>query len=147
MEPFKIDIDPAELADLRRRIADTRWVRQAGGDDWDRGVPESYLRELAGHWQHRYDWSAAQDELNRLPQYLTEIDGATVHFVHSPSSAPGAVPILITSGWPGSLAEFLDVVGPLNAEGFHVVIASIPGYGFSTPLTEPGWDIPRAARA
>ncbi|GAA3233983.1 epoxide hydrolase family protein [Dactylosporangium siamense] len=147
MEPFKIDVDPAELADLHRRIAGTRWVRQAGGDDWDRGVPEAYLRELAEHWLHRYDWSAAQDELNRLPQYLTGIDGATVHFVHSPSSAPDAVPILITSGWPGSLAEFLDVVGPLNAEGFHVVIASIPGYGFSTPLTEPGWDIPRVARA
>jgi microsomal epoxide hydrolase len=147
MEPFRIDVDKAELDELRRRIADTRWVRQAGGDTWDRGVPESYLRELADYWQDDYDWYAAQDELNRIPQYTTTIDGATVHFAHVPSPVPDAVPVLITSGWPGSLAEFTDVIGPLNAEGFHVVIASIPGYGFSTPLTEPGWGAPRVARA
>ena len=147
MKPFQIDVDKAELDDLWRRIAGTRWVRQAGGDGWDRGVPESYLRELADYWQNGYDWFAAQDELNRIPQYTTTIDGATVHVVHARSAVPDAVPVLITSGWPGSLAEFIDVIGPLNACGFHVVVASIPGYGFSTPLTEPGWDVPRVARA
>ncbi|GAB3834795.1 hypothetical protein GCM10027610_031090 [Dactylosporangium cerinum] len=111
MEPFKIDVDPAELADLHRRIAGTRWVRQAGGDDWDRGVPESYLRELAEHWQRGYDWPAAQDELNRIPQYLTGIDGATVHFAHSPRRRPtpcrsssrraGPAPSPSSSTWSG----------------------------------------------
>jgi pimeloyl-ACP methyl ester carboxylesterase len=156
MRPFQIEIPQADLDDLRHRIAATRWPDELPGVGWERGVPLGYLKELAEYWRTGYDWRAAQAELNRYPQYLTEIDGGTVHFLHVTSPEPGAVPLLITHGWPGSFVEFLDIIGPLTdprghggdpANAFHVVIPSIPGYGFSRPLQQTGWDVPRIANA
>lgn len=156
MEPFRIDIPQADLDDLRRRLADTRWPDELPDVGWDRGVPLGYLRELADYWRTEYDWRAAEARLNSFPQFVTEIDGATVHFLHVRSPEPDALPLLLTHGWPGSVAEFLDVIGPLTdprahggdpADAFHVVIPSIPGYGFSRPLPATGWDVPRIANA
>jgi microsomal epoxide hydrolase len=156
MHPFRIDIPQADLDDLRRRIADTRWPNELPGVGWDRGVPLGYLKELADYWASSYDWRAAEARLNAYPQFTTEIDGATVHFLHVKSSEPDAMPLLLTHGWPGSVVEFLDVIGPLTdprahggdpADAFDLVIPSIPGYGFSQPLTQTGWDVPRIANA
>jgi pimeloyl-ACP methyl ester carboxylesterase len=156
MRPFRIEIPQTDLDDLRRRITATRWPDELPGVGWDRGVPLGYLKELADYWGSGYDWRAAETELNRYPQYLTEIDGATVHFLHIASPEPDAVPLLLTHGWPGSFVEFLDVIGPLTdprahggdpGDAFHLVIPSIPGYGFSRPLQQTGWDVPRIANA
>jgi epoxide hydrolase len=156
MHPFRIDIPQADLDDLRRRIAETRWPDELAGVGWERGVPLGYLRELADYWAQSYDWRAAEARLNSFPQFTTEIDGAVVHFLHVRSPEPDAMPLLITHGWPGSVAEFWDVIGPLTdprahggdpADAFHLVIPSIPGYGFSRPLRETGWDVPRIANA
>ncbi|MFM9372914.1 epoxide hydrolase family protein [Streptomyces sp. Da 82-17] len=156
MQPFRIEIPEADVADLRKRIAEARWPVDTAGADWQRGVPQEYLKELAGYWLESYDWRAAEEELNRFPQYTTEIDGATVHYLHVRSAEPNALPLLITHGWPSSVAEFLKVIGPLTdpvahggrpEDAFHVVIPSIPGYGFSGPLPETGWSIPRVAGA
>ncbi|MEV0694676.1 epoxide hydrolase family protein [Streptomyces sp. NPDC050388] len=156
MDPFRIDIPESQLADLHRRIASTRWPVTVSSPEWERGVPVGYLRELAGYWQSDYDWRAAERELNQYPQFTTEIDGANVHFLHIRSAEPDARPLLLTHGWPGSIVEFLDVIGPLTdprahggdpADAFHLVIPSLPGHGFSGPITEPGWDVPRVARA
>ncbi|MEU8122593.1 epoxide hydrolase family protein [Spirillospora sp. NPDC049024] len=156
MRSFRIDIPQAELDDLHRRIAATRWPDDLGGPGWDRGVPLGYLRDLAEYWRTGFDWRAAEAELNRYPQFTTEIDGATVHFLHVRSPEPDARPLLLTHGWPGSVAEFLDVIGPLSdprahggdpADAFHLVIPSLPGYGFSAPLRDTGWDVPRIAAA
>ncbi|MEU2172478.1 epoxide hydrolase family protein [Micromonospora chersina] len=156
MEPFKIDIPQADIEDLHRRLTATRWPQELPGVGWKRGVPLDYLRELAEYWRDEYDWRSAEAELNQIPQYTTEIDGATIHFLHVRSPEPDATPLLLTHGWPGSVAEFLDVIGPLSdprahggaaADAFHLVIPSIPGYGFSQPLAETGWDVPRIAAA
>ncbi|WP_018657691.1 epoxide hydrolase family protein [Actinomadura flavalba] len=156
MRPFRIEVPQDDLDDLNRRLAATRWPDELPGEGWARGVPARHLRELADHWQHKFDWRAAEAELNRYPQYRTEIDGATVHFLHVRSAEPGALPLLLTHGWPGSVAEFLDVIGPLTdprahggdaADAFHVVVPSIPGFGFSTPLRDTGWNARRAGRA
>jgi microsomal epoxide hydrolase len=147
MRPFAVDVPQADLDDLRQRLTRTRWPdAHAGG--WERGVPLPYLRELVRYWCEDYDWRAAEARINAHPQYITEINGATVHFLHVRSPEPGAVPLLLSHGWPGSVVEFLNVVGPLTdprAHGldpdtaFHVVIPSLPGFGFSQPLT-PGWE-------
>ncbi|WP_433202080.1 epoxide hydrolase family protein [Dactylosporangium sp. CS-047395] len=156
MRPFQIAIPPKDLDDLRRRLAETRWPPAGPGTDWERGVPLEYLRELTQYWQAGYDWRAAERWLNSFPQFIEEIDGVDVHFVHVRSAEPDATPIILTHGWPGSFVEFLDIVGPLTdprahggdpADAFHVVIPSIPGFGFSSAPTEPGWDVPRVARA
>jgi microsomal epoxide hydrolase len=156
MQPFRIDIPQADLDDLHRRIADTRWPDELPDVGWDRGVPVGYLKDLAEYWRTTYDWRAAEARLNAYPQFITEIDGADIHFVHVRSPEPDALPLLLTHGWPGSVAEFLDVIGPLSdprahggdpADAFHLVIPSIPGYGFSRPLPEAGWDVPRIANA
>ncbi|MFC8849262.1 MULTISPECIES: epoxide hydrolase family protein [unclassified Micromonospora] len=156
MEPFKLDIPQADIEDLHRRLTATRWPQELPGVGWKRGVPLGYLRELADYWRDEYDWRSAEAELNQIPQYTTEIDGATIHFLHVRSPEPDARPLLLTHGWPGSVAEFLDVIGPLSdprahggaaADAFHLVIPSIPGYGFSQPLAETGWDVPRIAAA
>jgi epoxide hydrolase len=156
VHPFKIDIPQADIDDLHRRITATRWPSELPGVGWQRGVPRGYLRDLAEYWRDEYDWRIAEKELNQFPQYTTTIDGATIHFLHVRSPEPDATPLLLTHGWPGSVAEFLDVIGPLSdprahggdpAEAFHLVIPSIPGFGFSQPLPETGWNVPRVAAA
>jgi pimeloyl-ACP methyl ester carboxylesterase len=133
-----------------------RWPEQLPGDGWSRGVPASYLRELTEYWRTGYDWRAHEARLNEFPQYTTEIDGVDVHFLHVRSSEPGAVPLILTHGWPNSIVEFVDLIGPLTdprahggdpAQAFHVVVPSVPGFGFSTPPRETGWHAARVAGA
>ncbi|MFI2284412.1 epoxide hydrolase family protein [Nocardia beijingensis] len=154
--PFHIDIPQRQLDDLRFRLDATRWPAPLPGDGWDTGVPTAWLRELVDHWRTGYDWRAAEARLNAYPQYTTEIDGQNIHFLHVRSPESGALPLLLTHGWPGSVAEFLDVIGPLSdprahggdpADAFHLVIPSLPGFGFSGPVAEAGWTIERIAKA
>src|SRR3989440_747288 len=156
IKPFRIDIPQADLDDLRDRLARTRWPSPALGDAWSRGVPLDYLRELAGYWRNTYDWRKHEAALNEWPQFTTTIDGTNVHFLHVRSPEPNALPLVLTHGWPGSVVEFLDLIGPLTdpashggdpADAFHVVIPSLPGFGFSGQTTEPGWNTARTARA
>jgi epoxide hydrolase len=156
MQPFRIEIPQGELDGLRRRIAGTRWPNELPGVGWTRGVPLGYLKELADYWHTGYDWRAVERRLNALPQYVTEIDGARVHFLHVRSPEPSATPLLLTHGWPGSVAEFLDIIDPLTdpvahggsaSDAFHLVIPAMPGYGFSGPVAETGWNVGRITRA
>jgi pimeloyl-ACP methyl ester carboxylesterase len=156
IRPFRIDIPQADLDDLRERLARTRWTAQLPGDPWTRGVPVDYLRELVDYWRDGYDWRAQEKLLNEHPQYVTEIDGQTIHFLHVRSPEPDAFPLILTHGWPGSIVEFLDVIGPLSdprayggdpATAFHLIIPSLPGFGFSSPLAGAGWDSSRTASA
>ncbi|HKN95514.1 MAG TPA: epoxide hydrolase, partial [Pseudonocardiaceae bacterium] len=156
MRPFRIEVPQADLDELHQRIAATRWPADPPDTGWDRGVPPGYLRELADYWRTGYDWRAAERRLNGWDQFVTEIDGATVHFLHVRSPEPDALPVILTHGWPGSVAEFVDVIGPLTdpaahggdpADACHVVVPSLPGFGFSGPTADTGWDVPRIARA
>jgi pimeloyl-ACP methyl ester carboxylesterase len=156
MFPFRIEIPQSQLDDLKQRIAATRWPEEIPGADWDRGVPLAYLKELAEYWRTTYDWRAAETRLNQFPQYITEIDGTKVHFLHVRSPEPNALPLVLTHGWPSTVVEFLDVIGPLTDpaahggdanDAFHLVIPSIPGYAFSGPTGQTGWDTARVARA
>jgi pimeloyl-ACP methyl ester carboxylesterase len=156
IHPFHIEIPDAQLGDLRDRLAHTRWPVELPGVGWSRGVPLGYLRELAEYWRTGYDWRAQEAQLNQVPQFTTEIDGQNVHFLHVRSPEPDALPLIVTHGWPGSIVEFLDVIGPLTdprahgadpADAFDVVAPSIPGFGFSGPARETGWDTDRVARA
>src|ERR1700722_6510913 len=156
MRPFKIEIPQSQLDDLKQRLATTRWPDEMPGAGWSRGVPLDYLKELAEYWRTGYGWRAAERYLDKFPQFLTEIDGTQVHFLHVRSANANAMPLILTHGWPGSFVEFIDVIGPLTnpgahggdpAHAFHVVIPSIPGYGFSGPLQDTGWDVRRVARA
>jgi epoxide hydrolase len=156
MHAFRIDIPQADVDDLHRRLAATRWPAEMPGAGWERGVPLEYLKELAEYWRTTYDWRAAEAQLNKFPQFMTKIDGANVHFLHVRSPEPDAVPLIITHGWPGSVAEFVNVIEPLAdprahggdpADAFHLVIPAIPGFGFSGPTDEPGWNITRIASA
>lgn len=154
--PYRIEVDSAELADLRVRLERTRWPEKETVADWSQGVPLAYLRELCDYWAHAYDWRATEARLNAVPQFRTRIDGLWVHFLHARSAEPGAVPLLMTHGWPGSVVEFLKVIGPLTnpaahggdaGDAFHVVCPSLPGYGFSERPASPGWTVQRIARA
>ncbi|WP_232665335.1 epoxide hydrolase family protein [Pseudonocardia sp. TRM90224] len=154
--PFRIDVPQAQIDDLRARLGAARLPAPLPGDGWDTGVPVAYLRELVEHWGTSYDWRQAEQELNKHPQFTTEIDGQRIHFLHVRSAEADAMPLLLTHGWPGSIVEFLDVIGPLTdprshggdaRDAFHVVIPSLPGFGFSGPVTEAGWDTARIARA
>ncbi|MFF4688056.1 epoxide hydrolase family protein [Streptomyces sp. NPDC001307] len=156
IEPFRLSVPQSDLDDLHDRLDRTRWPAELPGAGWEYGVPAGYLRELVRYWRHEYDWRAAEAELNRWPQFTTTIDGAKVHFAHVRSPEPDATPLVITHGWPGSIAEFLDVVGPLTdpvahggdaADAFHVVVPGIPGFGLSGPTTERGWEARRVADA
>ncbi|MEU9691363.1 epoxide hydrolase family protein [Amycolatopsis japonica] len=137
IKPFRIAIDQAELDDLRDRLSRTRWPREVTGD-WSRGVPVTYLKGLAEYWADGFDWRAQEAELNEFPQFTTEIDGQTIHFLHIRSTAPDALPVVLTHGWPSSPFEFRRVVEELSG-AFHLVIPSLPGYGFSSPVNGPGW--------
>ncbi|TCN37484.1 pimeloyl-ACP methyl ester carboxylesterase [Kribbella orskensis] len=146
IEPFTIAIPQADLDDLADRLARTRWPDELPDAGWDYGIPLARMKELTEHWRTAYDWRKQEARLNELPQYTTEIDGQRIHFVHVRSANPEALPLILTHGWPGSFLEFLGVIRPL-AENFHLVIPSIPGFGFSGPTHDQGWDIHRVARA
>ncbi|CAL9347377.1 hypothetical protein SUDANB121_00406 [Nocardiopsis dassonvillei] len=156
IRPFRIDIPRDLIEDLHARLDATRWPAQLPGREWSTGAPTAWLRELADHWRHGYDWREAEAELNAFPQFTTEIDGQNIHFLHVRSPEPDALPLLLTHGWPGSVVEFLDLIGPLTdprshggdpAHAFHAVIPSLPGFGFSGPVSDTGWNSKRIARA
>jgi pimeloyl-ACP methyl ester carboxylesterase len=154
--PFRISVAQYQLDDLASRLERTRWPDGLPGVGWSYGVDPAFLRELVNYWQAGYDWRAHERALNAIPQFLTEIDGQTVHFGHIRSSQPDAVPLLLTHGWPSTFGDFAAMIGPLTepaahgapgSPAFHVVIPSVPGYGFSGPTHECGWDITRIGRA
>ena len=156
IRPFRIEIPQARLDDLHTRLDLTRWPDELPGVGWEYGTPLSYVRDLAAYWRSGYDWRKHEAALNEIPQSVTEIDGTGVHFLHARSPEPDALPLLLTHGWPGSVVEFLDVIGPLSdprahggdpADAFHLVIPSLPGFGFSGPTRERGWNVARIARA
>jgi pimeloyl-ACP methyl ester carboxylesterase len=156
IRPFRIEIPQAALDDLRERLARTRFPDEIPGVGWSRGVPLGYLRHLADYWASGYDWRRQEAKLNELPQFTTEIGGQKIHFLHVRSPEPDALPLIVCHGYPSSVVEFLDIVGPLTDpvshggdanDAFHVVAPSIPGFGFSTPVRETGWEMARTARA
>ena len=156
IRPFRVEVSDEALDDLRNRLAGTRWPSEVPGAGWSRGVPLGYLKELAGYWRDGFDWRKQEAELNQVPQFTTVIDGQTIHFLHVRSPEPGALPLIVSHGYPGSVVEFLDLLGPLSdprahggdpADAFHLAIPSLPGFGFSTPMTEPGWAMARTTRA
>ncbi|MGW5921995.1 epoxide hydrolase family protein [Nocardia fluminea] len=154
IRPFRIDIPQADIDDLRDRLSRARWAAPLPGEGWDRGIPAEYLRELAGYWANEFDWRAKEAVLNAFPQFITEIDGLDIHFVHVRSPEPDAVPLLLTHGWPNSFVEFTRTIGPLTdprahgldpALAFDVVIPSVPGFAFSAAPREPGMTTARVA--
>jgi pimeloyl-ACP methyl ester carboxylesterase len=156
VRPFEIEFPQEALDDLRRRIAATRWPeRETVGDD-SQGVPLATMQELLRHWGSTYDWRACEAKLNALPNFLTEIDGLDIHFLHVRSRHEDALPLIVTHGWPGSIIEQLKIIEPLTnptahgadaSDAFHLVIPSLPGHGFSAKPIETGWDPPRIGRA
>ncbi len=154
LTPFTIDVRDDVITDLRDRLHKTRWPDQIDEAAWEYGTDRTALQRLCTYWADEFDWPAAQARLNRWPQFTTTIDGQNVHFLHARSPHAGALPLVITHGWPGSIAEFEKIIGPLTdpvahggdaADAFHVVCPSIPGYGFSGPTHERGWTIQRVA--
>lgn len=156
INPFKINVPQPDLDDLQERLKRTRWPDELPGVGWNYGVPLDYVKDLAGQWQAEYDWRKVEARLNEYPQFTTEIDGQNIHFLHVRSPEPDALPLILSHGWPGSFVEYLDVIGPLAdprsyggnpADAFHLVIPSIPGFAFSWPTRETGWNRYRVARA
>jgi pimeloyl-ACP methyl ester carboxylesterase len=157
IRPFTIpEVPEAELAALRVRIAATRWPDRETVTDYSQGVPLAMIQDLARHWATDYDWRRCEATLNALPHFMTEIDGLDIHFVHVRSRHEDALPLIVTHGWPGSIIEQLKIIGPLTdptahdasaSDAFHLVIPSLPGYGYSGKPTATGWDVPRIARA
>lgn len=151
IEPFRIAIPQSELDDLATRLAATRWPAVETVDDWSQGAPIAKVRALVDYWRTGYDWRRCEAAINAWPQYRTTIDGLGIHFIHARSARPDAIPLLLTHGWPGSVIEFLKVLGPLTdpAEGpaFHVIAPSLPGYGFSDKPAETGWGVEKIANA
>jgi len=156
ISPFRIAVSADDLADLRQRLARTRWPEAECVDDWSQGMPLAYARELATYWSEVYDWRAREAALNRFDQFTTEIDGVHIHFIHQRSPHDDAFPLIITHGWPGSVVEFHKVIEPLTnptahggrpEDAFHVVCASLPGYGFSGKPTTTGWGVNKIAEA
>jgi len=146
IRPFRVEVPDSVLDDLRDRLVRTRWPDQIPGSGWDYGTDLTYLQDLCEHWATKFDWRVQEERFNRWPHFLTEIDGQQIHFIHARSDDPNALPLIVTHGWPGSVAEFLDVIEPLR-ENFHVVVPSLPGYGWSGPTVERGWDVQRVADA
>jgi epoxide hydrolase len=156
ISPFRIAVSADDLADLRQRLARTRWPEAECVDDWSQGMPLAYARELATYWSEVYDWRAREAALNRFDQFTTEIDGVHIHFIHQRSPHADSFPLIITHGWPGSVVEFHKVIEPLTnptahggrpEDAFHVVCPSLPGYGFSGKPTTTGWGVNKIAEA
>ncbi|MFK4680816.1 pimeloyl-ACP methyl ester carboxylesterase [Bradyrhizobium diazoefficiens] len=154
IKPFRIAISDDILADLKSRLARTRWPEAELVDDWSQGAPLKWIREICTYWADGYDWRAREARLNRIDQYTTEIDGLDIHFLHARSNEPSALPLIITHGWPGSIVEFQKVIAPLvdpaahggnPADAFHVVCPSLPGFGFSAKPQTTGWGVDRIA--
>jgi pimeloyl-ACP methyl ester carboxylesterase len=150
IRPFTIDVPDADLDDLRQRLHNTRWPDAELVDDWSQGIPLDYVREVCRYWADEYDWRAREAALNRFDQFITEIDGVDIHFIHQRSPNPDAIPLLITHGWPGSVVEFHKVIEPFTdpaahggdaADAFHVIAPSLPGFGFSGKPTAAGWGV------
>lgn len=155
IHPFRVDIPAADLDDLTRRLAATRLPRPAAVDSWDLGTPNAYLQETLDYWRETFDWRRHEARMNEFPHYLTEIEGQPLHFIHVPSAEPDATPLLLLHTYPGSFLDFLEMIGPLTdpvahggnrEDAFSVVVPSIPGFGFSTPLVGAGWTMARVAR-
>ncbi|RZQ60283.1 epoxide hydrolase family protein [Amycolatopsis suaedae] len=169
IKPFRVDVPQAELDELAGRLARVRWANELPESEvtdgiqkgpvqpgWEYGVPLEYVRRLVARWRDGYDWRAWEAKLNAYPQFTTEIDGQNIHFLHVRSAEPDATPLILTHGWPNSVFEYLDLIGPLTdpvahggdaADAFHVVIPSLPGFGFSGPTRQKGWNRHRTARA
>src|SRR5579864_9428722 len=156
LSPFTVHVPQGALDDLKKRLANTRWPNREPVTDWSQGVPLAKAQALADYWRTRYDWRRVESTLNGLPQFRTQIDSLGIYFIHVQSKHENALPIILTHGWPGSIIEFLQVIGPLTdptahggkaEEAFHVVIPSLPGFGFSDKPTEVGWGLPRIANA
>jgi pimeloyl-ACP methyl ester carboxylesterase len=154
LAPFRVEVPEADLEDLRQRLRRTRWPDAETVDDWSQGVPLRYLQRLCRHWADGYDWRGTEARLNAWPQLMVEAGGLGIHVLHARSPHPGALPLVLTHGWPGSVVEFLDVLGPLAdppahggdaADAFHVVCPSLPGYGFSGKPARAGWGVERIA--
>jgi pimeloyl-ACP methyl ester carboxylesterase len=159
--PFRIDIADGVIADLHDRLARTRWPERETVADWTQGIPLAYVQEICSYWAKVYDWPARQAALNAWPQFRTVLDGEGdeplgIHFIHARSPHPDALPLVLTHGWPGSTVEFMKVIGPLTdptahggsaADAFHVVVPSLPGYGFSDKPTRTGWGVERIGTA
>ncbi len=152
--PFTLAVPQAELDELNRRLANTRWPDRETVDDWTQGSPLAKVQALCAYWRDGYDWRRAEARLNALGQFRTEIDGLNIHFLHVRSKHPDAMPLLLTHGWPGSVMEFMKVIGPLTdptahggraEDAFHVIAPSLPGYGFSDKPTTAGWGVPKIA--
>jgi len=156
IKPFKIDIPQTQLDDLKARLANTRWPNKEPVDDWSQGAPLNAVQSLCDYWQNQYDWRRCEREINAHPQFTTEIDGLEIHFLHIRSPHENAMPMIMTHGWPGSILEFMKVIGPLTnptahggkaEDAFHLVIPSLPGYGFSGKPSCTGWGLERIAKA
>ena len=156
MEPFEIHVPDSVLSDLSERLARTRWPEAETVSDWSQGIPLAYVQELCEYWREGYDWRAVEARINAMPQFVTAIDGVDIHFLHVRSPQEDARPLVLTHGWPGSIVEFLKVIGPLSdptahggdaADAFHLVIPTIPGYGFSGKPASTGWGVQRVAHA
>jgi epoxide hydrolase len=156
IKPFKIDIPQKELDDLQDRIKGARWPDEIAGEGWKRGMPLDYTKKLADYWGTKFDWREQETKLNKFPQFVTEIDEQPIHFLHVRSSAPNAIPLLMAHGYPSSFVDFFYMIDPLvspagadssSEQAFHLVIPSLPGFGFSTPVMGKGWEISKMADA
>lgn len=156
LRDFRIHVDQADIDDLRDRLGRTIWPQTIPDSGWDYGTDVAWLRDFCDHWRGAYDWRASEAAINEFDQMLVDIDGVSVHCIHAPSKEPGAMPLVLTHGWPSTFAEMLKIIGPLTdpvahggdaRDAFHVVVPSLPGYGFSSPPTERGWNAARVASA
>jgi pimeloyl-ACP methyl ester carboxylesterase len=156
IRPFTVAVPDSEIDDLKLRLANTRWPNRETVTDWSQGTRLENVQSLVGYWEREYDWRRFESELNSYPQFLTEIDGVDIHFIHVKSRNPNALPLILTHGWPGSIVEFMKIIGPLTdpvafggkiEDSFDVVVPSLPGFGFSGKPTETGWSVIRIATA
>ena len=153
---FKFEASDAELADLKQRLGNTRWPEKETPGDWSQGVPLAYMREVCQYWEESYDWRRCESALNARPQFITEIDGVDIQFMHVRSPHDDAMPLVMTHGWPGSILEFMKVIDPLTrptehggsaGDAFHLVMPTLPGFGYSGKPEKPGWSIEHIAEA